>query len=231
MIEIEVWSDFSCPFCYIGKRKLEQAIKELNIENKVKVQFKSYQLNPDAPLEAVDGIKGLGEAKGIAPDQVKMMFAQAKMHAKTVGLDYHMENMKYVSTYKAHRLAKLAEKYNKASELAELLMDGYFVKGLNLGDNQTLTNLALSIGLDINEIKSTLTTNRFAELVEKDINEAQSIGIQGVPFFIFGRRYAFSGAQAIETFKQAIQKTLEETSNIKIIEEDAPSCEGDECNI
>ncbi|WP_162164050.1 DsbA family oxidoreductase [Acholeplasma hippikon] len=232
MMNIEIWSDYSCPFCYIGKRKLENAIKELGVENKIKLVFKAYQLNPDAPEVAIDGIEGLSKIKGIPKEQVKVMYGQATTYAKMVGLDYHMDKIQYVSTYKAHRLAKLAKKYGKESELTELLMDGYFVKGLNLGDHDTLTKLATSVGLDEELVKSILNTNEFANLVDKDIEEAESIGIQGVPFFIFGRKYAVSGAQDTAIFKQAITKALEETKSFTLLdEEDAPKCEGDECSI
>lgn len=227
---IEVWSDFSCPFCYIGKTKLEKAISKLNLENKVKVLFKSYQLNPDAPMEASNLIDAFSKLKGLPKMQVEDMFDNVTNLAKTVGLTYHMEKSLYTSTFRAHKLSKLSVDYNTQKSLVNDLMDAYFTKGLNINDLSVLVNIGEKNGIPKDVILDVLNNDKLDNLVESDINEAYDIGITGVPFFVFDRKYAISGAQPDNVFESALLKLINDSNN-EINEDESVTCSGDECLI
>jgi len=133
---IEIWSDFVCPFCYIGKRKVEKAINKLPNKPNIKVIYKAFELNPEAPLNnSLRGSKAFAKMKGYSEAQSKQMFLDVAKKASEYGLKYDMENTIPVKTYKAHRLAKWARIYKKENALTELLMDAHFVKGLNIADD------------------------------------------------------------------------------------------------
>lgn len=210
-MKIEIWSDFVCPFCYIGKRKLEQALEKFPHRDKVEVQFKSYQLDPDAKYDPeLTFYETFSKLKGMPLDQVKVMNEQVRQHAEQVGLTYHFDTMKYANTFDAHRLAQYAKENGKGDELTERLFYAHFTESKLISDHETLIDLAKEVGLDESEVKDVLETNKFTEEVEADIEMARNIGVQGVPFFVFNRKYAVSGAQPTETFLAALEKVWEE---------------------
>lgn len=212
-MKVEVWSDFVCPFCYIGKRRLEHALEKFEHKDKVVVEYRSYQLDPNAKhIPGKDFYETFSELKGIPLPQVKVMNEQVGEQAKTVGLDYHFDTMKYANTFDAHRLAKYAEVKGKGNEINERLLYAYFTESRLLSDHDTLVSLARELGLDETEVKETLETNRFSKAVREDITTAQQIGVQGVPFFVFNEKYAVSGAQPEEVFIQVLEKVWEEES-------------------
>lgn len=210
-MKIEIWSDFVCPFCYIGKRKLEQALEKFPHRDKVEVQFKSYQLDPDAKYDPeLTFYETFSKLKGMPLDQVKVMNEQVRQHAEQVGLTYHFDTMKYANTFDAHRVAQYAKENGKGDEWTERLFYAHFTESKLISDHETLINLANEVGLDESEVKDVLETNKFTEEVESDIEMARNIGVQGVPFFVFNRKYAVSGAQPTETFLAALEKVWEE---------------------
>ena len=229
---IEIWSDFACPFCYIGKKKLEKALNNFEHKDKVKIEFKSYELNPNAPLETNDkGYEAFAKLKGMPIDQVKQMFNQLTLTAQAYDLDYQMNEIVMTSTRKAHRLAKWAKTKNKEAELTEELFNAYFSEGLNIANNKTLLNLVEKVGLDVNEAKDVLNNNLFEDEVANQINEGKSLGVRGVPFFVFNRKFAISGAQPDEHFNEALKKAYEVESPFETVGSSDDTCGPDGCEI
>lgn len=210
-MRIEVWSDYVCPFCYIGKRRLEEALESTGLKDQVEVVFKAYQLDPDSPK--VTDLKMhdvLSTKYNMSMDEAKKMTENIAAQAKEVGLDYDFENMRRANTYDAHRLVKLAETENLGEEMTEALLNAYFVEAKQIGDVEFLTQLGESVGLLNDRVRAMLDSDEFSSNVQEDIEEAGQVGVKGVPFFVINRKYAISGAQPAETFAQALRKVAEE---------------------
>ena len=210
-MKIEVWSDVMCPFCYIGKRHYEAAIKRFADSSNIELVWKSFQLNPNSP-EHYDGSVNdyLAEHKGISVSQAKQMNDRVTLMAKEAGLTYNLDNARIANSFKAHRIIQLAKTKGLGDEIEENLFRAYFTEGKDFGDVKTLTELAKSIGLTEADVNEALTDDEYAYKVKQDIQEAQQIGVTGVPFFVFNRKYAVSGAQPAEVFLQTLQKSFEE---------------------
>ncbi|MFL2119285.1 DsbA family protein [Marinilactibacillus psychrotolerans] len=211
MIKIEVWSDYVCPFCYIGKRELEQAIRETGLMGKVEVEFKAYELDPTTSTEDNAPVKeSLMKKKGMSESQIEGMFESVTDRAKSVGLNYDFSKMKNANTKKAHRLAKFAESQGKGPDIDEALLSAHFTDNLALNDDEVLLSIAESVGLSQEEAQAVLSSDQYADEVAQDIEEARAIGVQGVPFFVLERKYAISGAQPQALFQETLQKVADE---------------------
>ena len=210
-MKIEVWSDYVCPFCYIGKRRLEEAIESTGLGDKVEVVFKAYELDPNSPKTSEKTMtEVLAEKYNSSLEEAKNMTGNVVEQAKTVGLSYDFENLRPANTFDAHRLAKLAEQEGLGDEIAEQLLKSYFVEAKEIGTHEELLKVADEVGVSAERAKQVLESDEFAADVKKDIEEAGQIGVQGVPFFVIDRKYAISGAQPAETFANALQKAFEE---------------------
>ncbi|MCZ2260373.1 DsbA family oxidoreductase [Sporosarcina sp. G11-34] len=210
-MKIEIWSDYVCPFCYIGKRRLEEALEETGLGDKVEIIYKAYELDPNSPKVSNQSMQEVLATKyNMSLDEAKNMTNNVVEQAKTVGLNYNYENMKPANTFDAHRLAKLAEKENLGEEVTESLLHSYFIEGEAIGTEEVLTRIAKTAGLSDERAKAMLTSDEFAADVKADIAEAREVGVQGVPFFVINRKYAISGAQPAETFADALRKVVEE---------------------
>ena len=232
-MKIEIWSDYVCPFCYIGKRKLEKALKQFDYSNQVEIVFKAYELNPYAP-EIPDGVgyEGFAKAKNITIEKAKAMMDPIVGVASQYGLEYHMDKTLMINTHKAHRLAKWARTFNKEIELSELLMNANFKLGLNLADNDVLLGLVKEIGLDPTLALKVLESNEFSDVVKAEFEEASELGVRGVPFFVFNRKYAISGAQPDEQFVLALKKAYEDSVTFEELATDEDQlCGDDGCKI
>ena len=231
-MKVEVWSDFSCPFCYIGKTVFEKVLDAFEHKDNVEVIYKAYQLNPDAPFETnEDSYTIFSKTKGVSLNQAKEMFMQTVQRAKQIGLTYDYDNMQMTNTFKAHRLAKWARKFGKESDISTKLFDAYFTKGLNIHDDAILLDIVKSLDLNTDAAKDVLTSNQFEDVVLEEINEAQQIGVRGVPFFVLDRKYAVSGAQPEAMFKQALEQAYKEANPFKTIGSDDDVCGPDGCAI
>lgn len=204
---IEIWSDYVCPFCYIGKRKLEKALEKYTGD--YEIVYKAYQLDPNAKTEAQLSTNDvLAKKYNLTLEKVRQMNESVRQHALTVGLNYKFDGMHYPNTFNAHRLVSYAKTKGLDQALSERLFKAHFIEGLNIGLNETLLELASEIGL--NDVEDVLNSNGYAEAVQTDIKEAREIQIQGVPFFVFNRKYAISGAQPLEVFENTIRKISSE---------------------
>lgn len=210
-MKIEVWSDYVCPFCYIGKRELENAIEKTGFQDQVDIELKSYQLSPDSPATSEESIyEVLAKKYGTTIEQVKAQTAGIIDRAATLGLNYQYENMKLANTFKAHRLAKYAESVGKGAEMSERLLQAYFIENQEIGLTDILVGLGVEIGLERQAVEDVLNDGSFADEVLSDIQEASQIGIRGVPFFVFNGKYAISGAQPGEVFENAVRQVAQE---------------------
>jgi predicted DsbA family dithiol-disulfide isomerase len=215
-MKIEVWSDFVCPFCYIGKRRLEQALAQFPHKDQVEIEYKSFELDPNAPKDSDKNIHELLASKyGMTVEQAKQQNDGIRQHAASVGLTYHFDTMKPTNTFDAHRLAKFAKTKGKEAEITEKLMYAYFTESKHIGDHETLADIAESAGLDRQEALKVLEDkNAYANDVRIDQAIAQQYGIRGVPYFVINQKYAISGAQPTETFINALNKVWEEETSV-----------------
>ncbi|WP_042142321.1 DsbA family protein [Paucisalibacillus sp. EB02] len=198
-MKIEVWSDFVCPFCYIGKRKLELALENFEHRDQVRIEFKSYELAPDAKSK-----------KGMPLEYANQMNENVGNQAAKVGLLYNFDTMQHTNTFDAHRIAKYAETKNLGKELVEKLLHAFFTDSELISDYETLKRLAMEVGLDEEEVEDVLETKRFRNRVLEDKELARQIGVQGIPFFVFNEKYSLSGAQPQDVFEQVLVKVWEE---------------------
>ncbi|MGD1318095.1 DsbA family oxidoreductase [Chryseobacterium sp. 2R14A] len=232
-MKIEIWSDVMCPFCYIGKKNFEQALESLSFKDEVKVEWKSFQLDPTLEhSETKTTAEYFREKKGFPEEQAKQMTNQVVQMGKASGIDFNFEKALITNTFTAHKLLHLAKKHDKASEMEEELFKAHFLDGKNVGDVETLVSLAVSLGIDADEAKNSLESDQFDYEVNQDILEARNNGISGVPFFILNSKYGVSGAQPAEVLKNALTQTYEETVvPFKDNTQNNLSCDADGCSI
>lgn len=208
-MKIEIWSDIMCPFCYIGKRHLEAALNQFPDES-FEIEWKSFQLDPTiVPQPGKNVYEYLAERKGMSVEESKQMHAGVVARAAEVGLDYRFDKAVISNSFDAHRIIQLAKTKGLGDSMEEIFFKAYFTDGRDLNNKETLMELCVEVGLNALDVKEVLEDEtRFANAVRNDISEAQQIGVRGVPFFVFDRKYAISGAQPIEHFEQTIQEVL-----------------------
>lgn len=213
MINVDIWSDVRCPFCYIGKHRFEQALDRFEHKENVKVTWHSFELDPN--LETQPHMSTLDyfiKSKGVTEEQAKEMFAGAKNMGKDSGLTMHLENTVVANSFKAHQLIQLAKSKGMANEMEEALFEANFSDLENIDDEEILISIGAKLGLSEKECKEAFASQELAEAVKQDENQAQQIGIQGVPFFVFNNKYGVSGAQPPETFLDVLHKIYRETA-------------------
>lgn len=211
-MKVEIWSDIMCPFCYIGKRHYEEALQKFSYANYIELEWHSFQLDPDLPKPAskLNAYQYLAERKGISYEESVAMHKNVIEMAKQAGLTYNYDKAVVANSFDAHRLIQLAKTKNRGDEAEERLFKAYFMEGKDMSDAATLISLGKEIGLNEAEVKDVINSKDYTNEVNKDIAEAQQIGVQGVPFFVFNRKYAVSGAQPSDTFLNVLNKSFEE---------------------
>lgn len=211
MTKIEIWSDIVCPFCYIGKRRLEQALQQFSQKEDVEVLWYSFQLDPSAKkVDGKDIYDHLAEKYGQDREWAITVNNNLVENARNVGLEYNFDKVIPTNTFDAHRIIHLAASHGLQGEAEERFFAAYFTEGKNLSDPDTLVELAAETGLDREEARRTLQSSDYADAVRGDIEEAESLGINAVPFFVFNRKYAISGAQPTHLFLETLRKAAEE---------------------
>jgi predicted DsbA family dithiol-disulfide isomerase len=210
-MKIKIWSDVMCPFCYIGKRRLEEALKITKNEANAEIEWKSFQLNPQLRNDASKNVhQYLSEIKGWSLAQAMEMNGRVSDMAKEAGLEYNFDKAVVANSFDAHRLVQLAKEHGKGGEAEELLFRSYFTDGKNIADHEVLTEIGKMCGLEEDEVRTMLKGEGFGKEVAADVSEARSIGVNGVPFFVFDDKFAVSGAQNVNVFVSAIEKVMEE---------------------
>lgn len=212
-MKIEIWSDVACPFCYIGKRKFESALAEFAQRNEIEISWKSFQLDPtpqrELPAET-DIYQYLATRKGMSYAESKSLHDHVTKMAQEVGLVYNFDQAKLSNTFDASRLLHFATQFGKQSEAKEKLFLAHFTLGLDVADHKVLIRIGEEIGLEGKAVADMLNSDALRDEVLVDIAEAQQVGVTGVPFFVFDRKYAVSGAQSSAVFLQTLQKAFSE---------------------
>lgn len=219
-MKIEVWSDYVCPFCYIGKRRLEQALEKFPHRDQVDIQFRSYELDPNTPRDQKRNINEIMADKyGLSVDEAKKMNQGIGQQAAEAGLTFNFEEMTPANTFDAHRLTHFAKTKNKEKQLTEKLLHAYFSESKYLGSHEVLADIAAETGIDRNEALTFLADETaLADEVRGDEQMAQQIGVRGVPFFVINEKYGISGAQPAETFLSTLEKVWQEEQSGPVIQ-------------
>lgn len=208
-INIDIWSDIACPWCYIGKRNLEAGLAATESDDdapQVNITFHSFELSPDTPIDFDgDEIDFLAGHKGMPRDQVTQMLDNVTNVAKNAGLEYRFDLLKHTNTVKAHELLHHAKAEGRQHEMEERLMSAYFTEGKHVGRIDDLVELAVEVGLDAESTRDALNSDRHLPAVRQDQAQARAYGIQGVPFFVVDGQYGISGAQPPEAFTNVIR--------------------------
>lgn len=206
-IELEVWSDVACPFCYIGKRNLEAALDRFPHRDDVSVVWRSFQLDPSAPVEPAGDMYDMLAAKyGGTRDDARAKTANVVAMAAQAGLTYDMDAARPSNTFDAHRMIHLAASLDRQDAMNERLLAAYFTEGAVLSDHATLRCLAAEVGLPADRVDAVLAGDEFADAVRRESSEAQQLGLNGVPAFVFDRRGAVAGAQPPEVLLAALEQ-------------------------
>jgi len=204
-MKIEIWSDINCPFCYIGKRHLEKALQSFS--GKVEIEWKSFELDPVShPPKGSDQMELLARKYGKDRAWAVQMNENMTAMAREAGLDFHMDKIVPANSFNAHRLIHLAKKYHKQDEMKERLLAAKFVEGMDIDGPAVLTQLAQELALPAQEVAHLLESDAFAKDVRADEEMARTLGISGVPFFVFDQKVALSGAQPVEVFLEVLNE-------------------------
>lgn len=226
-MKVEIWSDYVCPFCYIGKRRFEAGLRQFSNNEAVEVVYKSFELDPHARRDGNPGVHDMLAAKyGMSREQAVANTNNITQQAKALGLDYYFDRTIQTNTFDAHRLSHFAASKGKLAEMTERLLKAHFTDTLHIGNHEMLADLAAEVGLDRVEALRVLTDGEYADDVRADEQEAGRVGVRGVPFFVINRKYTISGAQPSEVFLEALQKAWDEDH---LLTEFGGSAEGAVC--
>jgi predicted DsbA family dithiol-disulfide isomerase len=207
---VEIWSDVVCPWCYLGKRRFESALARFEHRDDVEVVWRSFELDPDAgPSSSVPPAERLAAKYGMSVEDAQANHDRLTALAAEDGLEYHLDRTRGGNTFDAHRLIQLGKARGIQDAVKERLMRAYFTDNVAIDDRETLIRLAAEAGLDADEARATLASDDYADAVREDEELARRIGINGVPFFVLGRRYGVSGAQTSDVLLEALEKSWE----------------------
>ncbi|EAO7613794.1 DsbA family oxidoreductase, partial [Salmonella enterica] len=212
-MRVDIWSDVVCPFCYIGKKRLEAAAQEAGIE--LEVHWHSFQLDPEAPVrQEVSNSERLAQKYGRTVVEVEEMQRNIAEMAKAEGIEFNWEGANSGNTFNAHRLIHLAQSKGLGNEAQEAFFYSYMTQGLAIGERETLEDVAARIGLNPVEVDDLLDSEEYADFVKFDQEVAhEQLKVTGVPFFVFDQRVALAGAQPKEVFLQVFEKALDTSTN------------------
>ncbi len=241
-MKIEIWSDFLCPFCYLGKRKLEIALDNFEHKDEVEVIFRSFELDPSAKKNYSENNHELIAKKFSIPvEKAKEFNNQITSQGKEIGINYDFDKVIPTNSFDAHRLAHYAKNEGKSIELSDRLFKAFFEDGLNLSDFKTLSSLAAEVGLDASKALKILESEEYSSEVRKDEDAAARLKINSVPYFVFNNKYALTGAQPSETFLDVLRKVQKDelsspsfeflAKNRENEDSNSESCSDGKCNI
>ena len=212
-MQVEIWSDVVCPWCYLGKKRFEQALAGFEHRDQVQVVYRSFELDPTAPEGVTTPTADrLAEKYGMSPAQADQAQRQMEERAAADGLTFRMGGLLSGNTRDAHRLLQLAKDAGRQDQLMERLHRAYFTDQQSVFDHESLTRIASEAGLDPEDIVDVLATDRYAEHVDTDEQMAQALGATGVPLFVIDRKYGISGAQPPETIASVLERAWREAA-------------------
>jgi predicted DsbA family dithiol-disulfide isomerase len=231
-MKVEIWSDIMCPFCYIGKRRLETALTQFTHRDELQIVWRSFELDPAMQTKPGQSIHELlAERKGISVAQGRQMNSHMAQVAREVGLDFDFDKVVPVNTFLAHRFIHLAAEHGQQDAAKEQVLAAYFTQGRNVADIDTLAEIGTGLGLDAELVRTTLQGDAYAQEVRHDEYQARQIGVRGVPYFVFDDKYAVSGAQPSELFLEVLDKVWEEKHPAPVVLASGGACglDGAEC--
>ncbi len=238
-MRVEIWSDVVCPWCYIGKRRFETALAAFPHRAEVEVVWRAFELDPAAPQERLGKYAVmLADKYGFPVEQGQEMIDTMTAAAAQDGLDFHFETARVGNTFDAHRLLHLAHERDLQDALKERLLRATFCEGEPIGDHATLVRLAAEAGLDADDASAVLASDRYAEQVHSDEQQARDYGISGVPFFVVDGKLGVSGAQPADVLRQLLDQAWEQSRPLQLLNASgvsdtaaAPGCDGDSCRL
>jgi predicted DsbA family dithiol-disulfide isomerase len=233
-VKVEIWSDVVCPWCAIGKRRFEQALAGFPHREQVEVVWRAFELDPSAPSERTGGYaENLAEKYGVPLAEAQQMIANMTRVAAQDGLDFRFDTARPGNTFDAHRLLHLAAERGVQDAVKERLLIATFTEGEPIGDHDTLVRLVAEAGLDAEEARAVLASDRYAAEVRGDEQQARAYGITGVPFFVVDGRYGVSGAQPAEALGQVLAQAWADRAPLQMVAASgsAPGCDGDTCAV
>lgn len=230
-MRVDIWSDVVCPFCYIGKKRLEAAAQQAEIE--LEIHWHSFELDPEAPIrQEISNSERLAQKYGRTLAEVEDMQRNIAAMAKEEGIEFNWENANSGNTFNAHRIIHLAQSKGLGSEAKEAFFYSYMTQGLPIGERETIEDVASRIGLNPVEVDDVLNSDEFADFVKFDQDVAhEQLKVTGVPFFVFDQRIALAGAQPREVFMQVLEQALSTTSNQELENSQSDICNEDSCEI
>ncbi len=238
MMTLTIWSDFACPYCYIGETRLQRAIEELGLTDEVVIDFRAFELDPSASKEVVSSTPERFAMKyRLSLEGAKEQIEQISSLGRELGIDFNYMTTHYSNTRDAHRLMKLAEaKYDRdtVGRLNEALFKAYFVENLVLSDHKVLFDKAVGVGMKEEDVKEVLDSDKYDDEVRFDEREAMMRGIHGVPYIVFNGGFAVPGAMSIDGFKSALRRemTKQEKAAAEQTKEERPhQCGPDGCQL
>jgi predicted DsbA family dithiol-disulfide isomerase len=234
-MNVDIWSDIACPWCFIGKRRFEKALAEFPHRDQVTVTWHSYQLDPTIP-DHYDGgeMDYLATVKRMDRGQVRQMLDHVTATAAGEGLHYDFDRLVVANSFSAHELLHLAKEHGVANSVKESLLSAHFEHGEDIGQRDVLVRIGVAAGLGADEINAALASRRYRAAVNDDIKQARALGIQGVPFFVIENKWGVSGAQPAELFGQALEQAWRESNPLVMVQaegDDAATCGPDGCAI
>ena len=230
-MRVDIWSDVVCPFCYIGKKRLEKAAQQAGIE--LEIHWHSYELDPDAPEKhAISNTERLAEKYGRSLSDMQEMQQRIAEMAAEEGIEFNWQQANSGNTFNAHRIIHLAQSKGLGHQAQEAFFYSYMTQGLPIGERETVEDVAARIGLDAAEVEYVLDTDLFADFVRHDEQIAkEQLKVNGVPFFVFDQRVALSGAQPLEVFTEVLSKVQHDLEHAAVNTEGAAQCETDNCEL
>jgi len=236
-VQVDIWSDVVCPWCYVGKRRFEAALARFAHRNEVVVRWHSFELDASAPAERTGPYAGrLAEKYGVSVADAQGMIDSMTAAAAADGLDFRFDLARPGNTFAAHRLLHLAGDRGRQDVLKERLLAAYLTEGEPIGDLITLARLGVEAGLDPAQVRAVLAGDAYAAEVRADERQAAEIGVSGVPFFVINRRYAVSGAQPADLLLEVLDRAWSDTHAVQLVPVGsaagaAGACKGDSCAV
>lgn len=236
MMTLTIWSDFACPYCYIGETRLQRAIEELGLKDKVQIDYRAFELDPNAPKEVTTTTPERFAMKyRLSVPEAEQQIEQISALGREVGIDFRYATTRYSNTRDAHRLMKLAEaKYDRATvdRLNEALFKAYFTENLVLSDHKVLLDKAVGVGMDKQEVEDVLNSDKYDDEVRYDEREAMMRGVRGVPYIVFNGGFAVPGALSEDGFKSALRRELKKQEEAEAEAGERPhACGPEGCQI
>lgn len=231
-MRIEIWSDVVCPWCYIGKRRLEQALAEFPHRDEVEVVYRSFELDPTAPQVATETtVEALARTWGTDVAGARAAMVRGDAVAEEVGLHFVHHDAPRARTVDAHRLLHLAKDHGVQADLKEALLAAYFLRGESMGDHDVLRKAAVEVGLEPARVDDVLAGREYTDAVLADVDQARAFGATGVPFYVVDRTYGVSGAQPVEVFTQVLERAWADSHPALEVVGGADACGPDGCAI